>query len=171
VIAAIAYRVDNGGSELQVGADEARHRRIRRTLFVAAGLFLVVIILGFALSAINSSTASSTRGSEETLTPAKETGLRAIFDESDATGLLPYLEVGDAETLSFSIPKYAAASLDHDVELRVLLKDLGFISSAVMARIGNTRALDGTLSAEGREATVYWNYHPDHGLNLVFQRR
>ena len=48
------------------------------------------------------------------------------------------------------------------------LADLGF-SDAVLDRMTRTRALDGTLSAQGRHCNVTWTYHPDDGLQLVFE--
>lgn len=53
--------------------------------------------------------------------------------------------------------------------LGLMLEELGFPSST-MSRIGNTRALDGTLEAEGEKATAYWTYHPDDGLSIVIER-
>lgn len=50
-----------------------------------------------------------------------------------------------------------------------LLDDLGF-SSAVVARMENTRALDGTQTAESDTATLFWTYHPDHGLMVIIER-
>lgn len=51
---------------------------------------------------------------------------------------------------------------------RGLLDDFGF-SDATLGRIEQTRPLDGQLSAEGELATVWWTYHPDSGLNVVFE--
>lgn len=50
------------------------------------------------------------------------------------------------------------------------LTALGF-SDAVLDRLSNTRALDGTLTAQGRNCNVSWTYHPDHGLRMVFEAR
>lgn len=38
-----------------------------------------------------------------------------------------------------------------------------------MSRIGNTRALDGTLTAEGDHVVASWTYHPDDGLSIVLE--
>lgn len=54
-------------------------------------------------------------------------------------------------------------------ELEDLLEDLDF-SPAVIDRIGKTRALDGTQSADAPHVTATWTYHPDHGLSIVFER-
>lgn len=54
-------------------------------------------------------------------------------------------------------------------ELEDLLEDLDF-SPAVSDRIGRTRALDGTQSADAPHVTATWTYHPDHGLSIVFER-
>lgn len=50
------------------------------------------------------------------------------------------------------------------------MRELGFPSS-VAARIGNTRALDGTLTADGAGVTASWTYHPDDGLSIVIERK
>lgn len=52
--------------------------------------------------------------------------------------------------------------------LRSMLGELGF-SSAVLDRMGNTRALDGTREAQGKNCNVTWTYHPDDGLQMVFE--
>lgn len=49
-----------------------------------------------------------------------------------------------------------------------LLDDLGF-SSAVRERMARTRALDGTQDASGHNVNVTWTYHPDTGLQMVFE--
>ena len=48
------------------------------------------------------------------------------------------------------------------------LKNLEF-SGSIMSRIGNTRALDGTQTAESEIASASWTYHPDDGLSLVVE--
>jgi len=48
------------------------------------------------------------------------------------------------------------------------LSALGF-SDAVLDRMSNTRALDGTLTAQGHHCNVSWTYHPDDGLQMVFE--
>ena len=40
---------------------------------------------------------------------------------------------------------------------------------SVMARLDNTRALDGTQTAEWNNYSMTWNYHPDSGLNLIVE--
>jgi hypothetical protein len=53
--------------------------------------------------------------------------------------------------------------------LRLLLDKTGFNATATLARIGNTRALDGTLTASGEHVDASWTYHPDNGLSIVFE--
>lgn len=38
---------------------------------------------------------------------------------------------------------------------------------AILARMESTRALDGMQSATWSTYEVTWNYHPDHGLDLI----
>lgn len=40
-------------------------------------------------------------------------------------------------------------------------------SGSIWARIGKTRALDGTQRASCEFADLSWTYHPDSGLNIV----
>lgn len=49
------------------------------------------------------------------------------------------------------------------------LDELGFNGAAVVGRMENTRALDGTLTADGDGVRASWTYHPDDGLNLVVE--
>ena len=53
-------------------------------------------------------------------------------------------------------------------DLGEALKELGFPNS-ILDKIGNTRALDGTLTAQGEKVTASWTYHPDDGLSLVIE--
>ncbi len=48
------------------------------------------------------------------------------------------------------------------------LAALGF-SDAVLDRMSRTRALDGTQSAAGHHCNVTWTYHPNDGLQMVFE--
>jgi hypothetical protein len=47
-------------------------------------------------------------------------------------------------------------------------ENLGMPDS-VTSRMGQTRALDGTQSAEWDTFSASWNYHPDDGLGVVFE--
>ena len=38
---------------------------------------------------------------------------------------------------------------------------------SVLARLGNTRALDGMQDAQWGDYAASWTYHPDDGLNLI----
>lgn len=40
---------------------------------------------------------------------------------------------------------------------------------SVDARIGSTRALDGTQAAEWDDISASWTYHPDDGLNMILE--
>ena len=54
--------------------------------------------------------------------------------------------------------------------LGLMLRDLGF-SDGTIDRMAMTRALDGLQSAEGDKVGVTWTYHPDDGLNMIFERQ
>ena len=76
-------------------------------------------------------------------------------------------DIGE-DFVSLNMPGVAAVG-EAAERLENLLAELGFPSST-MSRIGNTRALDGTQTAEGDNVTAYWTYHPDDGLSIVIER-
>lgn len=49
-----------------------------------------------------------------------------------------------------------------------LLEQLGF-GSAEVARMEQTRALDGVQTAESDIAIARWTFHPDNGLQVIFE--
>jgi hypothetical protein len=73
---------------------------------------------------------------------------------------------GDESYVSIDL---TGSALYDTSDLGDALKELGFPNS-ILDRIGNTRALDGTLSADGEKVTASWTYHPDDGLSLVIER-
>lgn len=89
--------------------------------------------------------------------------LQAIAEglDDDATGVD---FDGDAERLDVSIP---SPGPDEMRWLGALLDELGF-PPATVDRMEQTRALDGTLDAEGDHTTATWTYHPDDGFSVVF---
>lgn len=74
--------------------------------------------------------------------------------------------IHDLSPEHLSLTFYAGDDFD---ALEDLLDELGF-SPAVIDRMGNTRALDGTQSAEAPHVVATWTYHPDDGLNIVLER-
>lgn len=76
------------------------------------------------------------------------------------------LVTGDSDSVSVVVFDSNAAKAQPG--LRAMLDELGF-NSAVLDRMGQTRALDGTRDAEGRNCNVTWTYHPDDGLQMVFE--
>lgn len=51
----------------------------------------------------------------------------------------------------------------------VCLGDALGMPDSVSSRMGQTRALDGTQTADWDTFTVSWNYHPDDGLGAIFE--
>jgi hypothetical protein len=147
-----------------IGAAPPVSRRpspLRRILWVAV-VVAIVVGIGFAAFRLGSSSGGDTATPSRPATTAVPTVANAPLG-----ALLESVERHDAQSLSLNV--YGAMTAAEDRSLRELLDHLGFNTSAVMNRIGNTRALDGTQSAEGRAAKAYWSYHPDAGLNLVIE--
>lgn len=99
----------------------------------------------------------------EAAAAAEEASSPDLRYEATLHGLGGFIEDGDEESVSLNFP------FTPDDQLHGLLDDLGFNATAVMQRIGNTRALDGTLTADGDGVSATWTYHPDDGLSLVIE--
>lgn len=84
-------------------------------------------------------------------------GLQVVIDSADRT----------AASLAFTPNQIVS----YQEELEGLLRDLGFNAPAVRARLGNTRAVDGTQSEETATVKATWTYHPDDGLNMVIEHK
>ncbi|MDQ1680998.1 MAG: hypothetical protein QOI42_1857 [Frankiaceae bacterium] len=147
--------------------------RRRRWVPAAAGVLavLAVVFAGLWLSARSDLT--SARGRIATFESADSARQAAADARPDLA----------AAVSSYNLDRYqesgasaAAASLHFgsdasgwESELEACLDHIGFNGSAVVARMGKTRALDGTQSADGRHVHATWTYHPDHGLNVVLE--
>lgn len=98
-----------------------------------------------------------------------------LSDIAQAESELPDLqalgrELLDSGVMDDSGETHLSATFFGDLDgLEDLLDELGF-SPAVIDRIGNTRALDGTQSAEAPHVIATWTYHPDDGLSIVLER-
>jgi len=57
---------------------------------------------------------------------------------------------------------------DRSHALNDILDGLGFESN-VIRRMGETRALDGRQTAENDNFRVSWTFHPDDGLQVLFE--
>lgn len=44
------------------------------------------------------------------------------------------------------------------------------VPDSVVARMGKTRALDGVQTYEGEWYTISWTYHPDEGLEILYEK-
>lgn len=89
--------------------------------------------------------------------------LKAVAEASFGSSAPFY---GDAESVTVILTDGNAETTSPG--LRKMLDQLGF-SDAVINRMGQTRAIDGTQSAEGTHCNVTWTYHPDDDLQAVFE--
>jgi hypothetical protein len=119
------------------------HHRLRRCISA------LVFVAGIS--------AGASGCSEDALDLAKEA--EAVFsDDTVWRGDHRYVTVTITETSFLSV-----------IDLEMYLAKLGF-SPAVYERMNRTRALDGTQSATADGVNVTWTYHPDNGLQAVFER-
>ena len=53
-------------------------------------------------------------------------------------------------------------------------KILGFsdaLSDALNEKIGNTNSLAGRMTEENKKIKVSWTYHPDNGLEIIYEKK
>jgi hypothetical protein len=128
---------------------------------------LLLAIIGVLLLALGGMTALWVNtNSQLSAIVAERAGvpnLRGVADEHFANITSVY---GDADSVSITITDSNVSKAAP--ALSGMPTDLGF-SSAVLDRMGNTRALDGTREAQGHNCNVTWTYHPDDGLQMVFE--
>jgi len=131
-----------------------------RTPILLAVVGVLVVALGVVTALwISASNQLSAIESTRTATPDLiEIAERHLGDTAFVTG--------DSDSVSVII--FDAGSAKAAPGLQAMLDELGF-SSAVVDRMGNTRALDGTRDAQGHNCNVTWTYHPDDGLQMVFE--
>jgi hypothetical protein len=103
--------------------------------------------------------AEVTREQEAAARPDVGEATRRWLGDTDAT------ITGDEQSATVRIRRVDPDTSDG---LDGLLDELGF-STAVRERMARTRALDGTQDARGHNVNVTWTYHPDSGLQMVFE--
>lgn len=130
---------------------------------LASAVAVIAIISAVALAMLWRSAASDV----SSLQAEKDAAIR-IANEKPDLAAIAYAVFGsrhwdgDSDTVTATINGTGGDDLD------VFMERLGF-SPAVIERMGKTRALDGTQQAEGDHANVTWTYHPDDGLQAVFE--
>ncbi|HEX7134341.1 MAG TPA: hypothetical protein VF228_17325 [Iamia sp.] len=72
------------------------------------------------------------------------------------------------ESLSLTIGERGYPTPEEAEALAALLESLDFPAST-LDRMGQTRALDGTQTAESELATAWWTYHPDDGMTVILE--
>ena len=139
-------------------------------ILAAVAVLAAVVFAGLWRSAVDDRDAEAARADD----------LQAELDEiAAAEAALPDLAELAADTFSddgdwSGGPEFVTVTLEGVGVLRMgeledYLSELGF-SRAVSERMGRTRALDGTQSASGTKVNATWTYHPDNGLQVVFER-
>lgn len=74
-----------------------------------------------------------------------------------------FQEIGDADTFTL-LPSGMESGTGFRL-LAVWMEETGCLEDADLARIEQTRALDGMVESESGRST--WTYHPDDGLTIV----
>ncbi len=82
----------------------------------------------------------------------------------------PGMDALDQTATSLDVTYKATDPDGKIVAVYAFMTELGF-TGATLDRMGKTRALDGTQTAQGRNCNVSWTYHPDDGLQMVFEAK
>lgn len=89
-----------------------------------------------------------------------------LIEDAAAVGDSVYIEAADDGQTLIIDGRGDVSSGASTEDIAVSLMLLGMPQS-VVARMDNTRALDGTQSASWNGFTATWTYHPDSGLDIV----
>jgi hypothetical protein len=120
------------------------------------------IAAGMAVAVVLTACASESQGEGDSSTALEEAAEAVPQREA------PYVEVGD-DGRTLTIDGDGEEGLGMSYEATAELLDALGAPDAIVSRMGQTRALDGTQegSWEGYEAT--WTFHPDAGLDIVIE--
>lgn len=132
-----------------------------RAMLVALGVLCALLAISTAVFATlwvgERSDNSSTR-------PAIGSDTPHLFDTAEAVRADDegVTWTGNGTSLTVDVDPYS------DLAWMEEFVDVLGLPSAVIRRMENTRALDGTLEESQDGITVTWTYHPDDGLSAVF---
>lgn len=102
------------------------------------------------------------------LTGCGAKGFEAILKDSEATMIYGNYEIGDDDSY---LSVRATTSYGNSTEVvQKINAELGF-GEAMWEKMLETRAIDGMQSEENGNFTVSWTYHPDNGLNVIYERK
>ncbi|MCR6649774.1 MAG: DUF2510 domain-containing protein [Cellulomonas sp.] len=133
-------------------ADEAK-RRPRRALFLIAGAAVIVIAAVVVLVITQANKPSRLQAAFDECGMEKRVG--AEITDDGHTVLLDQKGEEDADGLDI-------------IEVGCFLYAVD-VPSSVSAQMDSTRALDGRQSAEFDGIKVSWVYHPDSGIDMIFE--
>ena len=139
---------------------------------VVLTLLIAVGILGAKLSKANSELAEY-RAKEEAALAAEAQGVVAFETALGACGVDAgqgsIVEISDGgSTLVMPGSGKKSSGLNYS-DQECVLEELGAPGS-LFAKLGATRALDGTLTASWSNVEASWTYHPDAGLNIIITK-
>lgn len=110
-----------------------------------------------------------------TVTACGGTKFEGIYEDlvKENPGLVSYIDVAkDGSYLSIDTnPLDLEDTSDFDAYVAVgeVNKILG-IPESVMIKIGRTSSSDGMQTYEGDDTTLTWKYHPDNGLEALYEK-
>ncbi len=152
-------------SSLETAATPTRQdatRSRRKIVFVAA--VLVAFVLGVSVGAL---------GARAILAPdsavAEEAAPPFAAARSTCAPSSPFATLGDAGK-SLDVRGMGEKDLGVSIEsIACFLRELK-VPDSVVAEMTSTRALDGKQTGQWDNIHASWNYHPDHGLHIIFSQ-
>lgn len=146
-----------------------RRQRPKSTLALVTGVALLTVLVAVGVFIFNQ-LGSNDQASRDVRDQA-DTVASTMPDETEIEAAARRcglsLSVGDNGTsISLDTQGEDEYSGDDWEDVICLLDDLE-VPDRVVSRMDQTRALDGTLDASWGDYEAFWNYHPDHGMNLT----
>lgn len=152
----------------------------RKNLIIIGAVLGVVVlgVLGFVgVNAIAAAMAEATAAEQERIEAAAEAERRSQLFETavSACNTSDYTIKANASVRDSGASLYIDGNGGSDFAIYLeaehtncILKELGAPTS-IFDRMGQTRALDGTLEGEWDDLIARWSYHPDNGLDVIVE--
>jgi hypothetical protein len=144
--------------------------KVAAVFVVAAMVVGVGIGMAVGASAFGSGSSGAERQASPTARGDAVTG--TVFDvaKDECAADSSYIRVLD-DGAALEVRGEGDESLGADItEIYCVLESLEAPDS-VISRMSSTRALDGTQDGSWSEIYVTWTYHPNNGLNMIFEER
>lgn len=143
-------------------------------------ILIMVLVLVVCLSIVGCGVENSSNVEPKTTTQETEPEIdfNEILEKCKDTYDSDEMDFGhftvslDGDSMSINCKKDSWSGWDSEelAAVACMNSELGF-GEALNTKMSNTRALDGVQTDENDSVKVTWTYHPDDGLNIIYEKK